>query len=81
MGTTCTLQLSHQYNDFLAVSGGAAEALDARPGNHILTLQNRRGFVRIALETGAYLIPVYSFGENDLFIQVSLVFTRTSIVH
>ncbi|KHJ83831.1 diacylglycerol acyltransferase [Oesophagostomum dentatum] len=53
------------------VVGGAEEALDAHPGYHVLTLKSRRGFVREALKTGAYLVPVYSFGENDLFEQVS----------
>ncbi|VDK53808.1 unnamed protein product [Anisakis simplex] len=53
------------------VVGGAEEALDAHPGKHILTLKSRKGFVRIALKTGAHLVPMYSFGENELFDQVS----------
>ncbi|CAI2349296.1 unnamed protein product [Caenorhabditis sp. 36 PRJEB53466] len=52
------------------VVGGAAEALDAHPGRHELTLKSRKGFVREALITGAHLVPVYSFGENDVFRQV-----------
>jgi len=51
------------------VIGGAAEALDAKPGNYDITLRRRKGFVRMALETGASLVPVYSFGENDLYHQ------------
>ncbi|EPB68262.1 diacylglycerol acyltransferase [Ancylostoma ceylanicum] len=51
------------------VVGGAEEALDAHPGHHILTIYRRKGFIRLALETGANLIPCYSFGENDLFKQ------------
>ena len=27
-------------------------------------LRNRRGFVRVAVEHGAYLIPVYYFGQS-----------------
>lgn len=30
-------------------------------------LNKRKGFVRIALQTGAKLVPVIGFGENDLF--------------
>jgi 1-acyl-sn-glycerol-3-phosphate acyltransferase len=30
-------------------------------------LQKRKGFCRIALETGAHLIPCYVFGANDVF--------------
>ncbi|XP_049644123.1 2-acylglycerol O-acyltransferase 3-like [Suncus etruscus] len=47
--------------------GGAQEALNAIPGVHRLTLRNRKGFVRLALRHGASLVPVYSFGENDIF--------------
>ncbi len=30
-------------------------------------LKNRLGFCRVALETGASLVPIYSFGENDIY--------------
>lgn len=53
----------------LVVPGGAAEALDAHPGTHALTLNRRQGFFRIALQHGASLVPIYSFGENDLYEQ------------
>jgi len=57
-------------NSILIVVGGAAEALDSRPGSYELTLANRKGFVRVALVNGAALVPVISFGETDLFDQV-----------
>jgi 2-acylglycerol O-acyltransferase 2 len=44
--------------------------LDAKPGNFTLTLGHRRGFVRLAMKYGADLVPVFSFGENELFLQV-----------
>ncbi|XP_075851471.1 2-acylglycerol O-acyltransferase 3-like [Microcebus murinus] len=47
--------------------GGAHEMLYASPGQHCLTLRKRKGFVRLALRHGASLVPVYSFGENDIF--------------
>ena len=52
------------------VVGGAAEALDARPGWAVLTLARRKGFVKRALQTGASIVPVFAFGENDIFDQV-----------
>ncbi|EGT49230.1 hypothetical protein CAEBREN_11471 [Caenorhabditis brenneri] len=52
------------------VVGGAAEALEAHPGKHNLTLATRKGFVREALKTGAHLVPVYAFGENDIYKQI-----------
>ncbi|XP_030632679.1 2-acylglycerol O-acyltransferase 1-like [Chanos chanos] len=57
-------------NVSIIVIGGAAESLEARPGSLTLEVLNRKGFVRIALKCGAYLVPVFSFGENDLFNQV-----------
>ncbi|XP_069615494.1 2-acylglycerol O-acyltransferase 2 [Ranitomeya imitator] len=50
--------------------GGAAESLDARPGAFTLLLKNRKGFIRLAIENGASLVPVFSFGDNELFDQV-----------
>lgn len=57
-------------NVAIVVVGGAQEALDAHRNEDVsLTLNTRRGFIRIALETGADLVPVFSFGENDTFEQ------------
>ncbi|KAM5248027.1 2-acylglycerol O-acyltransferase 2 [Ctenodactylus gundi] len=52
------------------IVGGSQEALDARPGAYTLLLQNRKGFIRLALTHGAALVPIFSFGENDVFNQV-----------
>jgi len=52
------------------VVGGAAEALDARPGTADLYLNKRKGFVKVALNNGAFLVPVFSFGENNVFDQM-----------
>ncbi|KAB0339659.1 hypothetical protein FD754_023750, partial [Muntiacus muntjak] len=46
---------------------GEHEALHAIPGEHCLTLWNRKGFVRLALRHSVPLVPVYSFGENEAF--------------
>lgn len=56
-------------NAAVIVVGGAQEALEARPENYVLTLKRRQGFVRMALKTGSSLVPVFSFGENDLYYQ------------
>ncbi|KAF5281440.1 hypothetical protein FQA39_LY17794 [Lamprigera yunnana] len=50
--------------------GGTAEAFHCKPGQYRLVL-NRKGFIKIALKTGSPLVPVFSFGETDLFDQVS----------
>lgn len=51
------------------VIGGARESLDANPYSLRLVLKRRKGFVKLAIRTGADLVPVLSFGENDLFDQ------------
>lgn len=58
-------------NSILLVIGGSKESLDTRPSSeYLLTLKNRKGFIKIALANGASLVPVFSFGENDLYEQV-----------
>jgi 2-acylglycerol O-acyltransferase 2 len=53
------------------VVGGATESLDAQPYSMRLVLKKRKGFVKMALRTGADLVPVLAFGENDLYDQVT----------
>ncbi|CAM1507350.1 Fc.00g069910.m01.CDS01 [Cosmosporella sp. VM-42] len=53
------------------VVGGARESLEAQPGTLRLILKGRKGFVKMALRTGADLVPVIGFGENDLYDQLS----------
>ncbi|KAF8324328.1 diacylglycerol acyltransferase [Cantharellus anzutake] len=52
------------------VIGGAAESLSAHPGTADLTLRKRLGFIKIAIQNGADLVPVFAFGENDVFEQL-----------
>lgn len=52
------------------VIGGASESLDAKPHHLKLVLRRRKGFVKLALRTGADLVPILAFGENDLYDQV-----------
>ena len=51
----------------ILIVGGAAESLKVQKGKIVLILKKRKGFIRIALETGTDLVPVFSFGENDVF--------------
>ncbi|XP_075425791.1 diacylglycerol O-acyltransferase 2-like isoform X2 [Ascaphus truei] len=56
-------------NVVVIVVGGAAEALNCTRGRHTLTLKNRKGFIKKALVHGSPLVPVYSFGENEVLQQ------------
>ncbi|KAL9098041.1 MAG: hypothetical protein Q9163_006219 [Psora crenata] len=52
------------------VVGGARESLDAQPHSLRLVLKCRKGFVKLAIRTGADLVPTLAFGENELYDQV-----------
>lgn len=52
------------------VVGGARESLEAKPGTLRLILRRRKGFIKIAIRTGADLVPVLAFGENEIYQQV-----------
>jgi len=66
---TC-LDLLRGGRSIALVIGGAKEALDARPGVLRCYIRRRQGFVRVAVETGAGLVPALGIGENDLFHQL-----------
>ncbi|PTU19711.1 hypothetical protein P175DRAFT_0525244 [Aspergillus ochraceoroseus IBT 24754] len=50
--------------------GGSREYRIARPGTMGIVVKIRRGVVRLAIETGADLVPVLVFGENELFHRI-----------
>eukprot|EP00798_Chlamydomonas_sp_ICE-L_P004294 gene4294-14404_t len=52
----------------LLVPGGASESMLSSPGCMDVVLLRRKGFVRLALTTGASLVPVVAFGENELYM-------------
>jgi hypothetical protein len=52
------------------VVGGARESLESKPGTPRLILRRRKGFVKMAIRTGADLVPVLCFGENEIYKQV-----------
>ncbi|KAH6915714.1 DAGAT-domain-containing protein [Coprinopsis sp. MPI-PUGE-AT-0042] len=57
-------------NAIAIVVGGAAESLSAHPGTADLTLRKRLGFIKLAIQHGADLVPTFSFGENDIYQQM-----------
>lgn len=50
--------------------GGARESKYSGIGSTKIILNNRLGIFKVALETGTPLIPVFTFGENDIFTSV-----------
>lgn len=51
----------------MLVVGGAEESLMAKPNSNDLLLMKRKGFIKIALQEGTPLVPVYGFGENNVY--------------
>lgn len=49
------------------IVGGAEESFHTRANTYKFVLKNRKGFAKIALKTGASLVPSISFGENDVY--------------
>lgn len=65
---TCKRVLTGGTGRSIALAvGGALESLHVTPGTIDIIVKRRQGFVRLAAETGASIVPVISFGENDLF--------------
>ncbi|CAF1263290.1 unnamed protein product [Rotaria sordida] len=58
---------SGQGNGVVIVCGGMRELYLTEYQMMIFYLKNRKGFIRLALENGASLVPVISFGENELY--------------
>ncbi|XP_031846053.2 2-acylglycerol O-acyltransferase 2-B [Nomia melanderi] len=52
------------------IVGGASESLECKPGTYRILVKRRKGFVKIALKHGRPLVPVFSFGETDVYDQV-----------
>ncbi|KAI3420179.1 2-acylglycerol O-acyltransferase 2 [Globodera pallida] len=53
------------------VPGGAAEAMESFPGTNRLITARRKGFIKLAIKHGASIVPVFHFGETDVFHQLA----------
>ena len=51
--------------------GGAEEFYHMNENTLDLVILKRKGFAKIALQTGAQLVPIIGFGENELFTRLT----------
>lgn len=56
----------------LLYPGGVKEQIMTERGKHRVYLKNRKGFIKLALQHGCSLVPIYVFGESDLYHHWSL---------
>lgn len=61
------MQLLKAGRSIALAPGGARESLESEPGSMRLILKRRRGFAKLSLATGAAVVPVLSFGENEVY--------------
>ena len=54
-------------HSLLVIPGGEAEQMRTRPGVEDVFLAKRFGFVKLAMQQGAALVPCYAFGVVDLY--------------
>lgn len=62
-------------NSLYILVGGEAEALLSKPGcdDALVSGRRRRGFVRLALESGAELVPMYTFHNTSTYCTSSVL--------
>ncbi len=65
-------RLMNQQRNLMLVPGGYEEATLTEKGRDKVFIKKRKGFVKLALEYGYYLIPVYTFGESSLYSTLSI---------
>lgn len=63
---TAKYNLNKGYSLFIYI-GGEKEQLMTEVGEHRVYIKSRKGFVKLALISGASLVPMYAFGENDCY--------------
>ena len=62
--------LAVRGQNLFIMPGGVAEIFLSQPGAHVVKAR-RYGLMKLALRTGACLVPVYVFGGNDFYRQLA----------
>ena len=54
--------------------GGELEQLLGQRGEHTIYIRKRKGFVKLALRFGVDIVPIYVFGETELYATSTFLF-------
>lgn len=60
-------RLLDEDNSVLLIPGGVQECLHMQRGKETIFLRKRTGFVKMAMQSGAHLVPAFAFGQSDIF--------------
>lgn len=65
------------------VVGGEQEQILSQAGEHTVYVKSRKGFIRLAMRKGWPIVPCYTFGETDLYVQYRVLngFRRLVVKH
>ena len=72
--STAVYNISKGRSIFIYV-GGEKEQLMTEPWKHKIYLSSRKGFIKLALQHGIPLVPMYCFGENECYSEINLFFS------
>jgi len=70
--STANYNLSKGNSLFIYI-GGEKEQLMSETGKHKIFVKNRKGFIKLALKYGAHVVPMYAFGENDVYTTSNIL--------
>jgi hypothetical protein len=58
---------NRKVKHMFVLPGGVAEIFTSTPGRNCIVFKNRKGLIKLALETGAKIAAVYVFGGTDFY--------------
>lgn len=66
-------KILQQGKSIVVLPGGMNELIRSSKGRNMIYIKKRLGFIKLALEFGTPIVPIYVFGENDLYDTVNIL--------